>query len=587
MGTPVVIGQVASNLAPGIDVDVDASGNATAVWTGLIGTVSGSDGPVDAVFFDAARGRWGSSMRLSAPGVIALRPTARILNDGTAVAVWDQYSAGTAPHFTVATTRRAPNSGAWGAPEVLCTPPHDEGLHHSAPVSDPSKRRLGVLCTAVSDEPASQWTRFLDADHWTPQIPLREGRWFGLALRPGGAATAVGTTVPAAGSTTVRRSDIPPGAAAWSAVEAMDAPGGKVVDGAVGTAASGTSVVVWRHGRRLTDGTGVYAAVSAAVQTAGGTWSSPKQLSPLNRWVRRLGLAVPALGPAAVMWTQDAAGGQERAYAKLHTATGWQHAEPVGQGDGPIAFDVGAAEAGAVAAFRSTFTSGIFVSSRGPGAVSSPALSVRQLRINQRISQAALRRIAAVESLLSEPLPAARIRVGALSAPDFAPEAGVSGDGDGSVRAPVRTPIVVPPPAGYGSPGTVTLSARQLRINQRISQAAVRRVAALETRLRAGLTGGDLAPGAVTAAAFAGGVTVSGSVDSPTPAPTTTVVAPAPPRSGGTVRLSAQQLRINQRISGGVVRRVNALITQLEYGVRGDQIRDGSLTRSALSAALR
>jgi N-acetylneuraminic acid mutarotase len=76
-----------------------------------------------------------------------------------------------------------------------------------------------------------------------------------------------------------------------------------------------------------------------------------------------------------------------------------------------------------------------------PGKAVTVELTVGQLRINQRISQAALRRVAALERILS----------------------GQSG------RATTERP----------GKGRVTLTARQLLINQRISQAAVRRVNAL------------------------------------------------------------------------------------------------------------
>lgn len=576
-------------LAPVAVADVDANGNAIVAWsTGWPSDVS-TDRATHVRSFDAARGRWSSSAVISAPDSQNLAPWVRLSDDGTALAGWPASpyaNTPTSPMQGVLATRDA--SGRWTAPEVVCQSPGvaDSGILRQ--VLEPGPGRLTADCVSTT---SMSWLRTRTADGrwgeplvipgtgWS-QLTLESGRILAVGYRRGGLSEVEG----------LKRVERPEDGGAWGAVESIDDVGNNPRNLLVGSNDAGTTIMTWISGRKRVGQRTTHAVVTATVRTAGGTWSAQKQISPINRRALTMRLATPGTGPASVIWAQanDRMPDTWRLYAKQFDGAGdgWTHAEPIAAvpANTSIGFDAGASGSVAAWAIRDTSVS---ISSRGIGPVSSPRLSVQQLRINQRISQAALRRIAAVESLLSEPLPAARIRVGALSAPDFAPEAGVSGDGDGSVRAPVRTPIVVPPPAGYGSPGTVTLSARQLRINQRISQAAVRRVAALETRLRAGLTGGDLAPGAVTAAAFAGGVTVSGSVDSPTPAPTTTVVAPAPPRSGGTVRLSAQQLRINQRISGGVVRRVNALITQLEYGVRGDQIRDGSLTRSALSAALR
>lgn len=112
-------------------------------------------------------------------------------------------------------------------------------------------------------------------------------------------------------------------------------------------------------------------------------------------------------------------------------------------------------------------------------------LTARQMLISQRIGQAAIRRLDAVEATL-----------------DGAP---------------------APAAARAHAHGRVTLSARQLRINQRIFQAAVRRGTALEARLD-----GTPPPGAT-----AGG--------------------------HDRVRLSVRQMVINQHIAQAAVRKANAL----------------------------
>lgn len=123
---------------------------------------------------------------------------------------------------------------------------------------------------------------------------------------------------------------------------------------------------------------------------------------------------------------------------------------------------------------------------RGAKKASRITLSARQLLISQRIAQAALRRLRAVEAVLDgRPAPAAAAR---------------------------------------RRGGTVTLSARQLLINQRIGQAGVRLADALEARVA-----GKRPP------------VVSGR------------------RTGGTVRLTVGQLVINQKIAQAAVRRANAL----------------------------
>ena len=113
-------------------------------------------------------------------------------------------------------------------------------------------------------------------------------------------------------------------------------------------------------------------------------------------------------------------------------------------------------------------------------------LSAGQLRINQRISQAAIHRIAVLAARLEgrpeppapRPDPSARIELSAaqLRINQRISQAAVH-------RASVLEARIAgrrPPAAPEAKPGArITLSAGQLRINQRISQAAIRRVAAL------------------------------------------------------------------------------------------------------------
>ena len=130
---------------------------------------------------------------------------------------------------------------------------------------------------------------------------------------------------------------------------------------------------------------------------------------------------------------------------------------------------------------------------RRPAGAHKPAkarLTVAQLRINQRMSQAALRRARALEAVL-----------------------------DGRPA---------PPEAPAGKTSAVALTVRQLRINQRIAQAALRWVIRLEAR-------------------------VDGR-----PAPRSTKASKPRP-----ITLSLDQLLINQRIAQAALRRVNALAARM------------------------
>ncbi|MEZ5081456.1 MAG: hypothetical protein R2878_12540 [Thermoleophilia bacterium] len=134
-------------------------------------------------------------------------------------------------------------------------------------------------------------------------------------------------------------------------------------------------------------------------------------------------------------------------------------------------------------------------------------LTVGQMLINQRISQAAIRRLNALKDRLDGGLTGGDIVDGAV--------------GRAQLRAGTRllyVPLVATPPAasrtdiapaGTGNPSSVTLSTGQMLINQRISQAAVRRANDLIRRLNQGLGPNEIRNGALSAADLAPGVAVS------------------------------------------------------------------------------
>ena len=130
-----------------------------------------------------------------------------------------------------------------------------------------------------------------------------------------------------------------------------------------------------------------------------------------------------------------------------------------------------------------------------PGAPGKITRSVGQLRINQRISSAALRRINALTTRMSE-LTGGDIVDGAIGAGKLnGTSTIVSASTVGAAAAASTTKVAPPSPSN----ARFTLTAAQLRINQRISSAAVRRVNALRARIAAGLTSANFADGSITA----------------------------------------------------------------------------------------
>lgn len=211
-------------------------------------------------------------------------------------------------------------------------------------------------------------------------------------------------------------------------------------------------------------------------------------------------------------------------------------------------------------------------------------VTAEQLLIEQRISQAAVRRVAAVQQLLTLGVRAEFIRPGTLSGAQFGPGVTVVGARTGAV--PPATPARLGIARGGDPGGTVTVSRTQMLINQRVSQAAIRRAGAVRALFDADLTGANILDGSIRAVAFRPGLTVASAVPGDPPPPNPIPPVP-PPGPGGTVALSPEQMLINQRVARAAVLRANWLVEKTEGGITAADIRDGSLGALDLDPALR
>lgn len=213
-----------------------------------------------------------------------------------------------------------------------------------------------------------------------------------------------------------------------------------------------------------------------------------------------------------------------------------------------------------------------------PGAPGSVRLTSAQLRINQRIGAAAIRRANAIQRWLDDGLIGADICAGSLSAANLA--AGTTTTAGSASGGPAATPraLKVVPSAPTATPARFTVSAGQLEINQRIYSAAVRRANALRQRLDGRLTGGDIRDGTLAPDRL-GGLTVSAFGGAPVPA-SRTRLAPAPRRDGVRFARSVAQLRTNQKIAQAAVRRTNDLRRLLARGLTGENFAPRSISGS-------
>ena len=209
-----------------------------------------------------------------------------------------------------------------------------------------------------------------------------------------------------------------------------------------------------------------------------------------------------------------------------------------------------------------------------------------QLLINQRISQAAVRRLNAIQRWLDAGLVTGDLAGGGFGPGAFGP--GVSlASGAGAPPEPAAPRPLAVASGSRGSAADVRAPPAQLLINQRISQAAVLRANGLKARLSGRLTGGDIVDGSLTAGKLAPGIVVAGTSADERPAPSVTRVGTPRRARGARVELGRRQLLINQRISQAAVRRANELRAQIGSGLAEANFRPGSITSHALDPALR
>lgn len=209
-------------------------------------------------------------------------------------------------------------------------------------------------------------------------------------------------------------------------------------------------------------------------------------------------------------------------------------------------------------------------------------LTSEQLKINQRIAQVAVARAQALEKHLTGGLDSGDIRDGSITPQDFGPSVAVSGAPALATPDPgVTTKIQARQPKQ--SSARLQVSKAQLRINQRITQGAMRRANRLAAVIDDGLTGAAIKDGALTPADVAPGIDASQATGVPNPPRFVLPALDVPKVKVSNVRATQQQLIINQRVSQATIRRLNVLIARVERGFSGSDFRDGTLTSADLA----
>jgi hypothetical protein len=202
------------------------------------------------------------------------------------------------------------------------------------------------------------------------------------------------------------------------------------------------------------------------------------------------------------------------------------------------------------------------------------SVTVEQVRTNQRIGQAAVRRsnaaLARITAVRGED-----VRNGSLPASVFGPGVTIAGTPTGAEVPPGAIPPVREAPPGPAT-GPIVLSVAQLRTAQRIARAALQRATYGRALIGSGLTGGQVVDGSIGAGELLPGLTVASAVPSSEPLPFSPEFRPG---TSGTDRitLTPRQLQINQRIAQQAVLRSNWLVERIEGGLRGTDFRAAGL----------
>ena len=200
--------------------------------------------------------------------------------------------------------------------------------------------------------------------------------------------------------------------------------------------------------------------VATSERPAGGGWSGVQRLAGPGR--QGASLAVSDTGSAVLSWTETDAGSRVfRARLRPAPATPWTPVEEIARGP-QDAFRGGSAvtdEAGrAIAAWAQDGR--IFTADRIAGAPAAIRLTTAQLRTNQRIAQAAVRRANSLMARLGGGVSGSDIRAGALDAAHFSGGVNVVGAETGALVAPGPADKLRVPDGDPGA-GSIRLDAKQ------------------------------------------------------------------------------------------------------------------------------
>jgi hypothetical protein len=269
---------------------VDAAGDAVAVWS----RSNGSNYIVQSATM-AAGGGWGAPLDLSAPGADAKGPQVAVDGAGHFVAVW---SRSTGPSTAVIQSATGLPGGAWSGQVDLST----SGRNDQPQIAvDPRGDAVAVWRHSEGGPTLIQSAVRPSGGAWEPALPVSPSS--GTAERPQVALDATGRAV------AVWRRDDGAGylvesaqrpAGSWLPPVPLSASGGNAEAPQVAVDVAGDAVAIWS---RSSEKGGLSSTViQATVQSAGGAWQSPLDVSPAEELAEGPQVGFDAAGNAVAVW---------------------------------------------------------------------------------------------------------------------------------------------------------------------------------------------------------------------------------------------------------------------------------------------
>jgi PKD domain len=270
-------------------VAVDPEGDSTAVW-------ERSDGSNEIVQASTRRagGTWSAPVDLSEEGLDSYEPQVAVDAAGDVTVVWN--AGPDSSHRVVQASTRRPG-GAWSAPVDLSEEVGNADWPRIA--VDPDGDATAVWESFEGGNSVVQASTRPAGGTWSAPVSLsaggQEAREPEVAMDPEGAATAVWRYEYESAHFVIQGSTSSPGGA-WSVPADLSEEAGSASEPSVAVDSSGGATAVWRRP------TGIYNVVESSTRPAGGSWSSPVELSEAGQNASYADIAVAPGGNATAVW---------------------------------------------------------------------------------------------------------------------------------------------------------------------------------------------------------------------------------------------------------------------------------------------